>query len=148
MFFQFFNRLCCDKSPVFFIIKFSVIRRRQPCIGTDDKLCMLEIFYDLFFQWNKRLLFVFISRMDRKGKRDTVTIHEQPHFYNRVRAVFFGGAVLFQPVLLFNLKKEVGAVIKQDLVISFGDRFTIFIQFRLDITIFRTNDIQSPVNML
>ena len=51
-------------------------------------------------------------------------------------------------ILLFHLKKEVAAVIEQDFVISFGDRFTVFIQFRLDITIFRTNDIQSPVDML
>lgn len=127
MFFQLLYGLSRKKGSVLFIIKFSVILGGKPCICTDNEFRMFKIFHDLFFQRDQGFLFACIPRVDGEGQRDPVTIHEQPHFHDRVRAVFLGRTILLQTFLLLNLEEEVGAIIEEDPVIPFRDGFAVLI---------------------
>ena len=62
--------------------------------------------------------------METHGKRNSITVHEQPHLYNWIRAVFLGETVFPERmndfsghsidvflVFLFNLKVEIRAVV-------------------------------------
>jgi peroxiredoxin family protein len=62
--------------------------------------------------------------------------------------VFFAFSVFFLPILLFDFKKIIGAVIIENLIISLSHAVAVFVDFGLDKITFLSENIQSTIHIV
>ena len=104
--------------------------------------------YDLFLQRLHGRLFIGSAAECTECKRNTVTIHEQSHLYDRIRSVLFGFPVFSEIIGLFDLEEEVCAVIVENSVVARNNKITVPVDIGLDIVIFFGDNRKSTVNLM
>ena len=109
--FHFFQGIRDHIRPVSKAVKKAVALTAKPGIGAEDKLAAVKIPDHFRLQRLQGKLFVLVSGIQVKGKRDAVCIHEKPHGHDGIGSVFLAFAILFHAIFGFNLEIIVGAVV-------------------------------------
>lgn len=95
--FSFFQGIRDHIRPVSKAVKKAVALTAKPGIGAEDKLAAVKIPDHFRLQRLQGKLFVLVSGIQVKGKRDAVCIHEKPHGHDGIGSVFLAFAILFMP---------------------------------------------------
>ena len=144
--------MCRDKrtASVFLIIviEITIRSRRETGIGTDNKFRQIKFFHHFFLQRNHGILFTFVAGGNTKSDGNAIHIHEQPHLYNRQRAVLLAGSILFVILCLFNFKVKVCTVIIDHPGLSLIQICAVLEKAALYIIRFFCNNRKSPVNIM
>ncbi len=109
-----FQGICDHIGSVSEAVKKAVIFTAKSGVGTEDKLTAVKIPEHFRFQRLQGKLFVLVSGIQIKGKRDAVCIHEKSHGYDGIGSVFLAFAILFHAIFRFDLEIIVGTVMVKD----------------------------------
>lgn len=73
-----------------------------------------------------------VSWEQGESQRDPITVCKKPHLNDGSGPAFFAFTIFLIPVLLFNLKIIVAAIVVEDMVIPLYEKVAVLINLRLD----------------